>query len=69
MTIVTDTPTFLTWRKSSHSGGGDNCVEVSFDPEGYVGVRDSKNPNGGHLTFSAHEWQAFHAGVRDGEFS
>ena len=38
------------WRKSSHSGGGsDNaCVEVALLAGG-VGVRDSKNPDGGRL--------------------
>jgi len=29
-------------RKSSHSGGTGDCVEVSFSVSGYVGVRDSK---------------------------
>ncbi|MGI5415828.1 DUF397 domain-containing protein [Actinomadura luteofluorescens] len=37
------------WRKSSHSGGnGGECVEVA-DLGGVVGLRDSKDPAGGHL--------------------
>ena len=33
------------WRKSSHSGGNNECVEVGF--VGGVGaIRDSKNPDG-----------------------
>jgi hypothetical protein len=31
------------WRKSSHSGQGTNCVELSADLRH---LRDSKNPTG-----------------------
>jgi hypothetical protein len=31
-------------------------------------VRDSKNPGGPQLVFTPAEWEAFTAGVRDGEF-
>ncbi|QXJ23299.1 DUF397 domain-containing protein [Actinomadura graeca] len=38
------------WRKSSHSGGeGGQCVELAVVGDA-VAVRDSKNPQGGHLT-------------------
>ena len=38
--------------QSSHSlGGQGECVEVA-DLLGVVGVRDSKYPSAGHLTFS-----------------
>lgn len=33
------------WRKSRFSAEDANCVEVAFG----AGVRDSKNPDGGHL--------------------
>ncbi|MET8876087.1 DUF397 domain-containing protein [Nocardia sp. NPDC004604] len=56
------------WFKSSHSGGGQECVEVAHLGGGMVGVRDSKNPTGPALVFTPGEWQAFTAGVRDGEF-
>ncbi|WP_054049563.1 DUF397 domain-containing protein [Alloactinosynnema sp. L-07] len=48
------------WRKSSHSGGGgnDDCVEVAVT-ELAIGVRDSKNSSGPHLTFPAASWAAF----------
>ncbi len=31
-------------------------------------VRDSKNPDGGRLTFSAEAWQAFITDVKRGEY-
>jgi hypothetical protein len=55
----------LTWVKSSYSSGsGDNCVEVAALPEGGFGVRDSKDPNGPVLGFTADEWRAFVGGVK-----
>ena len=44
------------WRKSSYSGSAndDVCVELGrLAPGAGVGVRDSKDPDGGHLTLSA----------------
>lgn len=56
------------WRKSTHSANGSTCVEVARNLPGIVAVRDSKNPAGPALVFSPAEWQAFTAGVRDGDF-
>ncbi|MFI5536666.1 DUF397 domain-containing protein [Nocardia sp. NPDC051900] len=56
------------WFKSSRSSGGKECVEVVFLDGGHVGVRDSKNPTGPALVFAPGEWDAFTAGVNDGEF-
>ncbi|MER7169705.1 DUF397 domain-containing protein [Micromonospora sp. NPDC000207] len=48
------------WRKSSYSGGnGGNCVEVADNLPGVVGVRDSKDREGGTLTFTPTAWRAF----------
>ncbi len=55
------------WSKSSRSGAGNNCVEVAHLDTGRA-VRDSKNPAGPALMFTAAEWVAFTAGVRAGEF-
>lgn len=38
------------WRKSSFSTEGADCIEIAYLAEPRVGVRDSKNPEGGHLT-------------------
>lgn len=63
------TPDSATWHKSSYSGNGGNCVEVAMHFNGSnIGVRDSKNPAGGALSFTPGEWTAFLAGVRDGQF-
>jgi len=57
------------WRTSSYSGSnGGNCVEVARNLPGLVAVRDSKDRNGPVLAFTPAEWEAFTAGVRDGEF-
>ena len=56
------------WRKSSFSGSGGACVEVADLGDSHRAVRDSKNPTGPALTFTAVEWVAFTAGVRAGEF-
>lgn len=57
----------VVWRKSSRSGAA-GCVEVAFIDE-HIAVRDSKDPHGPVLLFSAREWTAFVDGVREGEFS
>lgn len=57
------------WFKSSRSGSGRECVEVAHLDEGFVGVRDSKNPNGPALVFTPSEWDAFLGGASDGEFN
>ncbi|WP_433711815.1 DUF397 domain-containing protein [Nocardia sp. CA-084685] len=56
------------WFKSSRSAGGQECVEIAFLDGDQVGVRDSKNPTGPALVFSPSQWDAFTAGVHDGEF-
>ncbi|MGV9267910.1 DUF397 domain-containing protein [Kitasatospora sp. NPDC003701] len=56
------------WAKSSYSGGGGNCLEVSTSLPGVVPVRDSKDPEGPALVFPADAWRSFIAGVRTGEF-
>ena len=58
---------FTEWRKSSHSGGGNDCVEVAYTPAA-VGVRDSKNPAAGVLVFTEAQWHGFLGGVRAGRW-
>ena len=51
-----------TWRKSSYSGGDNNCVEVGTAGAG-VAVRDTKERPGRGLHFSTSAWQAFTEGI------
>jgi len=58
----------IQWRKSSHSGGGndDACVELARFPGG-IGIRDSKRPEGGRLEVSRDAFAALLARVKCGE--
>ncbi|WP_328914924.1 MULTISPECIES: DUF397 domain-containing protein [unclassified Streptomyces] len=57
-----------TWFKSSHSGNGGSCVEISSDFPGVIPVRDSKVPDGPALIFPAAGFAAFVEAVKAGEF-
>ena len=47
------------WFKSSYSGSGnDTCVEVRLTGDA-VGLRDSKQPDGGALWVDPAAWAAF----------
>jgi|tagenome__1003787_1003787.scaffolds.fasta_scaffold20936660_2 hypothetical protein len=61
-----DRPAHLRWRKASASSIG-NCVEVAADC-GEVLLRDSKDPTGPWIRYTAAEWDAFIQGAKDGEF-
>ncbi|WP_081706272.1 DUF397 domain-containing protein [Nocardia sp. CNY236] len=61
--------TLARWFKSSHSSGGQDCVEVAFLEGGRVGVRDSKDPAGSILIFHPAVWDAFTATVAHEEFN
>jgi len=58
----------LRWRKAKASQTNGNCVEVAGIPGGGVAVRDSKDPDGPVLRFTAAEWAAFAEGMVAGEF-
>ena len=53
------------WRKSSYSGSGNNCVEVTA-ADRVVLVRDSKDQAGPQLMLTAGQWRSFTAAVKDG---
>jgi Domain of unknown function (DUF397) len=56
------------WRKSVHSGGATNCVEVGGGLAPIVAVRDSKNPAGPALTFTCAAWDTFTARVKSDKY-
>lgn len=56
-----------TWRKSSRSNNNGACVEVRRIADA-VQIRDTKDRTGPMLSFPAHAWHGFVAGVHNGEF-
>lgn len=62
--------TGVQWHKSSHSTVIEEfeCVEVADLGDGAVALRDSTDHTRKPLRFTAREWAAFTAGVRDGQF-
>jgi hypothetical protein len=54
------------WIKSSYSSGEGQCVEVAPLPD-TVAARDTKNPTGPVLLFTADGWAGFIRGVNANE--
>lgn len=54
------------WRKASFCAAGE-CVEVSKQGD-LILLRDSKDPQGGVLSYSVDEFRSFAQGIRAGEF-
>jgi len=55
-------PLSRAWTTSSHSdSSGDNCVQARHATHRTVQVRDSKDPHGPALAFTATAWKAFTA--------
>ncbi|MGC9539991.1 DUF397 domain-containing protein [Streptomyces sp. UG1] len=57
------------WRKSSYSGGANDCVEIAdlTDVECTgVAIRDSKDPQGAALIIAAESFTAFVQGIDHG---
>jgi len=47
------------WRKSTHSQGNGDCVEVASLPGPRIAIRDSKDPAGSALVIAAGQWRTF----------
>jgi len=56
----------LAWRKAQSSRSNGACVELA-SADGMVAIRDSKNPDGPILRYTAEEWQAFLDSAKKGE--
>jgi hypothetical protein len=61
-------PKDLTWRKSSHSGGGNTCVEVAALERAGIAVRDSTDTSGPLLAFGRPQWRSFLQEIKRGAF-
>lgn len=55
------------WRKSSYSGGGNQCVEIGKAPAA-VGVRDTKDRSYGTLVVTPQRFADFLTAIKDGKF-
>jgi Domain of unknown function (DUF397) len=59
----------VTWQKSSRSNPSGNCVELAKLPGGAeFAVRNSRDPDGPALIYTAAEIAAFVEGAKDGDF-
>jgi hypothetical protein len=61
----------VAWHISTRSASnGGNCVEAGplGDGSGRVAVRHSRARDGATIVYTRGEWEAFVAGVKDGEF-
>ncbi|MBV9314541.1 MAG: DUF397 domain-containing protein [Pseudonocardia sp.] len=57
------------WQKASYSQADNECVEITRDLPGWIGVRDSKlGPDSPILAFTQGEWTAFLRAAIEGEF-
>lgn len=56
------------WRKSSFSGGNNDCVEVARRPN-IAAVRDSKNTDGPIIELSGRALNHFLTAVRGSSFT
>ncbi|MEU0805509.1 DUF397 domain-containing protein [Streptomyces sp. NPDC005970] len=56
------------WRKSSYSGGANDCVELA-EIGSHVAVRDSKNPRRSPLVFTRSEITALVSALKSGAFN
>lgn len=54
------------WFKSTKSNAGDGCLEVNYDGP-MILVRDTKNREGGTLTFAREAWRELVADAAAGQ--
>ncbi|WP_059006554.1 DUF397 domain-containing protein [Streptomyces specialis] len=57
----------ITWRTSSYSGGGGDCVRIGAT-NGFVLISDSKNPELPPQVYTPAEMRTFLSGIRTGAF-
>lgn len=63
--LMSDMPDF---RKSTRSNASSSCVEVAKNLDGVVLVRDTKDRDGGILSFTPATWTTFTTDLHNGTF-
>ncbi|MGH3799623.1 MAG: DUF397 domain-containing protein [Pseudonocardiaceae bacterium] len=66
--VAAELTTAAWWRKSSYSEGANNCVEVTTELPGWVGVRNTKNRDTGLLALNRQQWDGFLDAVKNRQF-
>jgi hypothetical protein len=67
--MSTDELPAVAWQRSRRSNASGSCVEVAKLPgDAGVAIRNSRDPAGPALIYTAEEIAAFVLGVRDGDF-
>ncbi|HIW63122.1 MAG TPA: DUF397 domain-containing protein [Candidatus Stackebrandtia excrementipullorum] len=56
------------WRRTTNDDGSPGKLEIGFADNGLVALRYAEEPDGTILIYTPEEWDAFVAGVKDGEF-
>ncbi|MGW5644491.1 DUF397 domain-containing protein [Saccharopolyspora sp. NPDC003752] len=56
------------WRKSSYSGGGNQCVEIGVAP-GAIGIRDTKDRTYGMLVVTPAHFASFLEAIKADRYS
>lgn len=56
------------WERTTHEDGTPAALEIGYGANGLVALRMADNPDGDILIYTPAEWEAFVAGVKDGEF-
>ncbi|MDQ3765061.1 MAG: DUF397 domain-containing protein [Actinomycetota bacterium] len=65
---VTELTATAGWRKSSYSQAANDCVELTTELPGWVGVRDSKlGTDSPLLAVTLSQWRAMLAATQAGE--
>lgn len=67
MTSVESAGNEIAWRVSRYSAGNGACVEIA-PVKGIISVRDSKNPGGLVLAYTAETWRSFVRETKTGDF-
>lgn len=59
---------YTSFKKSSRSTGGANCVEIGVADDGTIAMRDSKNPTGPVIEMTLDAFRDLLADVKSGTF-